>query len=225
MRPVFILALFLFMATLLLPPPSQAEQIWDEELKRFLTPQEMTREDVFLTVEEAVELMFPESDLIQKELVQMTAEQKATIQERIGWNFPEEVFEIYVGKTKGKIDGYAVLQNTIGKHKHMTYMVGVDSRGRVFNVELLVFREARGSEVGRKRFSYQYHGKDLGDPIRINRDIINISGATMSVRSMSAGVKRGLVIIDEFFLKPRGLGSDNVASGRSAKGFWEVLGF
>lgn len=50
------------------------------------------------------------------------------------------------------------------------------------------------------------------DPSRINKDIINITGATMSVRSMSAGIKRVLVLIDEFYLKPAGIGSDRLAA-------------
>jgi len=54
-----------------------------------------------------------------------------------------------------------------------------------------------------KRFNYQYEGKTTQDPIRINKDIINITGATMSVRSVSAGVKRALVLVEEFFLKAR----------------------
>jgi hypothetical protein len=99
-------------------------------------------------------------------------------------------------------------------------MVGVDAEGRCMNVELLVFREAKGSEVGKKRFNSQYEGKTVSDPIRINKDIINISGATMSVRSISAGVKRVLVLVDEFYLKPRGLGSETVASRKTEKGFF-----
>ena len=60
-------------------------------------------------------------------------------------------------------------------------------------------------------------GKTASDPVRLNKDIINISGATMSVRSMTAGVKRVLVLVDEFYLKPAGLGSDTVASRKSEK--------
>ena len=73
----------------------------------------------------------------------------------------------------------------------------------VSDVEILVYRESKGSEVRRKRFNSQYEGKTVLDPIRINKDIINITGATMSVRSVSAGVKRALVLIDEFYLTPR----------------------
>jgi len=91
---------------------------------------------------------------------------------------------------------------------------------------VLVYRESRGSEVRKKRFNYQYEGKTIYDPIRINRDIINISGATMSVRSMSAGVKRVLVLVDELYLQPLGLGSNLQAPRRNKKGFFEsLLGF
>jgi hypothetical protein len=102
-------------------------------------------------------------------------------------------------------------------------MVGADAQGECTDVELLVFRDAKGSEVGRKRFNAQYEGKTVSDPIRINKDIINISGATMSVRSMSAGVKRVLVLIDEFYLKPRGIGSDTVGARKADKGFFSSL--
>lgn len=142
------------------------------------------------------------------------------MESRIGWRFPEEAFEVYIGETGAAVDGYAMVQNTIGKHKPMTYMVGVDRKGQVLNVELLVFRESRGSEVRTKRFNVQYEGKTVLDPVRINRDIINISGATMSVRSMTAGVKRVLVLVDEFYLKPLGIGSDTVLAKRAERGFF-----
>jgi hypothetical protein len=198
---------------------ASAERIWDNELKRYLTEQEMTRADVLLSEEEALTVMFPKSKKIRKEVIELTPEQKRLIESRIGWTFPEESFEVYIGETGEQLEGYAVIHNTIGKHKPMTYMVGVDPRGHVTNVELMVFREARGSEVGRKRFNYQYEGKTVVDPVRINKDIINISGATMSVRSMSAGVKRVLVLIDEFYLKPQGIGSDTIQMRQAEKGF------
>jgi Na+-translocating ferredoxin:NAD+ oxidoreductase RnfG subunit len=192
---------------------SAVERIWDNELRRYLTEAELEHAEVFMSEDDAVKLMLPKSQRIRRE-------KKEQIEERIGWKFPEESFEVYIGETGDKVDGYAVLHNTIGKHRHMTYMVGVDAEGRCMNVELLVFREAKGSEVGKKRFNSQYEGKTVSDPIRINKDIINISGATMSVRSISAGVKRVLALVDEFYLKPRGLGSETVASRKTEKGFF-----
>jgi Na+-translocating ferredoxin:NAD+ oxidoreductase RnfG subunit len=215
-----LLALSLALSFVLSPAMVWAERVWDSEIKRYLTEQEMSMAEVFLTEEEAVKLMFPKSERIKKELLRVPLDKKTIIEERIGWKFPESAFEVYIGETGTHIDGYALVQNTIGKHKPMTYMVGVDNTGHVVNVELLVFREARGSEVRTKRFNAQYEGKTASDPVRINKDIINISGATMSVRSMSAGIKRVLVLVDEFYLKPAGLGSDTVATRKSEQGFF-----
>jgi Na+-translocating ferredoxin:NAD+ oxidoreductase RnfG subunit len=207
------------------PAMAWAERVWDSEIKRYLTEQEMSMAEVFLSEEEAVKLMFPKSDRIKKDILRVPTDKKMAIEERIGWKFPEDAFEVYIGETGTQIDGYALIQNTIGKHKPMTYMVGVDAQGRVSNVELLVFREARGSEVRTKRFNAQFEGKTVLDPVRINKDIINISGATMSVRSMTAGIKRVLVLVDEFYLKPAGLGSDTVAAKKSEQGiFGSIFG-
>jgi Na+-translocating ferredoxin:NAD+ oxidoreductase RnfG subunit len=205
---------------------AQDQQIWDQDLKRYLTPQEMGQEDVYLTPEDAAKLMFPESNSISSEVIHKTEDQKQLIEERIGWHFPETTFNCFIGETKGKVDGWAFVQNTIGKHKPMTYMVGVAPDGEVTNVEILVYRESRGSEVRKKRFNYQYQGKTVDDPIRINRDVINISGATMSVRSMSAGVKRALVLADELYLKSQSKSTAINTASRTDKALWEsLLGF
>jgi hypothetical protein len=214
---LFVLSLAL--SFIMSPAMVWAERVWDNELKRYLTEQEMSMAEVFLTE------MFPKSTRIKKELLRVPPDRKMVIEERIGWKFPEDSFEVYIGETGAQIDGYALIQNTIGKHKPMTYMVGIDHTGHVMNVELLVFRESRGSEVRTKRFNVQYEGKTVLDPVRINKDIVNISGATMSVRSMTAGIKRVLVLVDEFYLKPAGLGSDTVAIRKSEQGiFGSIFG-
>lgn len=203
-------------------PVLASERVWDAELRRYLKDDDFKYEE-FMTEEEAVKAILPKSQRVHKELIRLTPEKKELIEQRIGWKFPEESFELYIGETGDKIDGYAMIHNTIGKYKHMTYMVGVDQKGACTDVELLVFRDAKGSEVGKKRFNSQYDGLTVSDPIRINKDIINISGATMSVRSMSAGVKRVLVLVDEFYLKPAGLGSDTVASRKTDKGIFTSI--
>ena len=218
-----LLALSLALFVIMSPAIVWAERVWDSQLKRYLTEQEMTMAEVYLTEEEALKLMFPKSERIKKDLLRVPTDKKVVIEERIGWKFPEDAFEVYIGETGTQVDGYALVQNTIGKHKPMTYMVGVDNTGHVSNVELLVFREARGSEVRTKRFNVQYEGKTVADPVRLNKDIINISGATMSVRSMTAGIKRVLVLVDEFYLKPAGLGSDAVAAKKSEQGIFGSL--
>src|SRR5207247_6771432 len=133
-------------------------RIWDPDLKRYLTEEEVGRTEVYLTTEQALKLLFPQSQNVKAEELRLTLEQKARIQERIGWKFPEERFRAFKAETNGKIDGYAVIQETIGKHRTITYMVGVSPDGRVTSVELLVYRESKGNEVPMKRFNYHCEG-------------------------------------------------------------------
>ena len=204
LRHVLTAALPLWFALTPLTVASETgKRTWDPDLKRWLTEEELGSIEVYLTEEQALKLLFPKSQQVRAEELRLTPEQKARIQERIGWKFPEEAFRAFKAETNGKVDGYAVIQETIGKHRPITYMVGVTPEGRVSDIEILVYRESKGAEVRMKRFNYQYEGKTVLDPIRINKDIINITGATMSVRSVSAGVKRALVLVDEFYLNRR----------------------
>ena len=179
------------------------KRTWDPDLKRWLTEEELGSIEVYLTEEQALKLLFPKSRQVRAVELTLSPEQKARIQERIGWKFPEESFRAFKAESNGTVDGYAVIQETIGKHRPITYIVGVTPDGRVSDIEILVYRESKGSEVRMKRFNSQYEGKTPLDPIRINKDIINITGATMSVRSVSAGVKRALVLVDEFYINRR----------------------
>ena len=88
----------------------------------------------------------------------------------------------------------------------MTYMVGVDNTGHVLNVELLVFREARGSEVRTKALQRAVRGQNgsrSGPPQQRHHQ----HQRRHHVGSLDdAGIKRVLVLVDEFYLKPAGLG-------------------
>lgn len=183
-----------------LPAAGSGKRTWDPDLKRWLTERELGSIEVYLTEEQALKILFPKAQKVLAEELRLTPEQKTRIEQRIGWKFPETSFRAFKAESNGKVEGYAVIQETIGKHRPITYIVGITPEGKVFNVEVLVYRESKGSEVRRKRFNAQYEGKTVQDPIRINKDIINVTGATMSVRSLSAGVKRALVLAEEFYL-------------------------
>ena len=162
-------------------PVLASEKVWDAELRRYLKDDDFKYEE-FMSEEDAVKTILPKSQRVHKELIRLTPEKKALIEERIGWKFPEESFDLYIGETGDKIDGYAMIHNTIGKYKHMTYMVGVDQKGTCTDVELLVFRDAKGSEVGKKRFTRSTTGK----PSRTRSGSIKISSTSAAPPCPSA---------------------------------------
>ncbi len=103
----------------------------------------------------------------------------------------------YVCKKDGKRELYLVIDDVKGKHLPITYMVIFDSMGKVKGVEVLIYREKYGWEIKNREFLGQFEGKGLDDSLRVR----NIPGATISVKSITSGVKR-LMILHRHIFKP-----------------------
>ena len=102
--------------------------------------------------------------------------------------------------THGKIDGYAVVDDEQGLHQPITFATRLSPRGMVERVEIMVYREPRGDEVRDVRFRKQFQGKTSQDPLRLNRDIDAVSGATVSSASLAVGVRRATILVEELAL-------------------------
>ncbi|WP_231099301.1 FMN-binding protein, partial [Streptobacillus moniliformis] len=56
-------------------------------------------------------------------------------------------------------------------------------------------------DVKRKRFLNQFKNKNSKDAIEVNVDIVHLTGATISSWSVTAGVKKAVVLTEELILK------------------------
>ncbi|HLQ89970.1 MAG TPA: FMN-binding protein [Xanthobacteraceae bacterium] len=88
--------------------------------------------------------------------------------------------------------GVFVVDHVIGKHLYIDYAVALDTGGRVQRVEILQYRESYGGEVKENSWLSQFVGKTSGSALKVDRDIRNISGATLSSNHVTEGVKRVL---------------------------------
>ncbi len=151
-------------------------------------------ETVYLKPEEALKLAFKGSEEVILEKKSLTSVQKAVAEKANGDLLEKNDWNFYLGRTSGRIDGYAVIDHEIGKMDPITFMTVISPQGSVRSVEILVYRESQGSEVHESKFLKQYENKTLASPLRPGQDIQNISGATLSVRAVSIGVRRDLAV-------------------------------
>src|SRR2546421_177099 len=86
--------------------------------------------------------------------------------------------------------GFAQVGNVIGKDQPITFLVAIDPADRLKDVDILVYREPYGGEVAYEPWRRQFRGKTAADSLRVGREIRTISGATISVHAVTAGVKR-----------------------------------
>jgi hypothetical protein len=85
----------------------------------------------------------------------------------------------------------------IGKEKPISIGVVVDN-ARLVSVAVLVYREGHGIEVAEPAFTQQFVGVALadgtGDANLLDRNIDNITGATLSVRAMTRTARAALLL-------------------------------
>lgn len=148
-----------------------------------------------MSVEVALRELYGASEITSRDTLLVDAGLADRFQRSIGLPLLEEFFEILEISVSGQLAGYAVVSDEVGKFYPITFIVGVDPQLKIVGVRVLIYRESHGGDVKRGRFLRQYGGKQLGDPIAINRDIINISGATISVGALNRGVRKVLLIL------------------------------
>jgi len=151
----------------------------------------------YLTPYQAIQEIWTGVESIDTLVAKLTPEELASIKKTLGESAPSDTVIVFRPcDAHGTVLGHAVIGEEVGKYRPITFMVGTTPDLEVRNVEILVYRESRGGEVRFPRFLRQYRGKSATSPIRTNRDIINIAGATLSVNALNLGVKRALLSLE-----------------------------
>ena len=149
----------------------------------------------YLTVEQAQRAIFPGKKLTAAP-VKLTSAQKKAIEQasrvRV-LNDDQQVWRVTGG-------GWFIVDEVVGKHDFITYAVGLNANGSVKQIEVMDYRETYGDEIRNDKWRAQFVGKKANSPLKLDDDIKNISGATLSCRHITDGVKR-LVAFYEVALK------------------------
>lgn len=140
---------------------------------------------VYLTADEARAAIFPGLALERAE-VTLTEAQAAQIERRSGVRVRRRALEVW--RAPGGETFF--VDRVLGKHEDIVYALGVGGDGRVAGLEILEYRETYGGEVREARWRRQFTGRSLADPLELGGDITNLSGATLSCRHVTDGVRR-----------------------------------
>jgi hypothetical protein len=88
--------------------------------------------------------------------------------------------------------GYAIVRNAMGRDQPITYLVAVDTSLALLDIDILVYRESYGGEVAYEPWRRQFRGRRPGAALEVGREVRGISGATISVNAVTAGIRRSL---------------------------------
>jgi Na+-translocating ferredoxin:NAD+ oxidoreductase RnfG subunit len=145
----------------------------------------------YLTVEQAQKAIFPGKSFTAAP-VKLTAVQRKAIGQASGARVlhdEQQVWHVSGG-------GWFVVDEVVGKHEFITYAVGLNSDGSVKQIEVMDYRETYGGEIRNEKWRAQFVGKTSRSTLKLDSDIKNISGATLSCRHITDGVKRVLAFYE-----------------------------
>lgn len=95
-----------------------------------------------------------------------------------------------------KLIGYYYVGQAFGKADYFDFIVIFDTNLMVSKVSVLVYREDHGGEIGSKRWLKQFTGSAIDKTLIYQKDIVGISGATISVKSMTNEVNKLLKTVN-----------------------------
>lgn len=151
-------------------------------------------EDVYFTTKSVLKSFFKTS----KKVTYVKIDAKANrdeLRRTLGYVPNKKTYAVFVAKTGEHIDGYALVDEEMGQHLPITFAVKFSPNGTVERTEVMVYREGYGDEIREERFRRQFVGKATRDRFSLGDDIIAISGATISAKSMAIGVKRAVALV------------------------------
>ncbi|WP_457096702.1 FMN-binding protein [Lysobacter sp. P5_B9] len=139
----------------------------------------------YFTVEQAQQKLLPGQALTPVAITLTPAQAKA-VQKASGLRVREPKLQVW----RAANGAWFYVDQVLGKHEMITYALALDASGAVAGLEILDYRETYGGEVRNPKWRAQFIGKKFGAPLKLDVDIVNLSGATISSAHVTEGVRR-----------------------------------
>jgi Na+-translocating ferredoxin:NAD+ oxidoreductase RnfG subunit len=167
-----------------------------------------------LTKEEALKEVFPSDFQVKVETKDLSPQVIEKVKERLGGQLeffqegsqsaPVEAttkIDFYFAEQNGVKKGVAIIDVEPGKWGPVEFMVAMDTEAQVRRVRVMSYQEIRGRPIAQASFMNQYRGKTSTSALEVGRDIVGISGATISSRAATFAVKKCIVMYEEAYLR------------------------
>src|SRR5438067_11275080 len=145
----------------------------------------------YLTVDQGQHAIFPGKSFTAAP-VRLTTVQRKAIEQASGVRVlhgEQQVWRVICG-------GWFIVDEVVGKHEFFTYAAGLNPEGSVKQIEIMGYRETYGGQIRDQKWRAQFVGKTSKSTLKLDSDIKNISGATLSCRHITDGVKRLLAFYE-----------------------------
>lgn len=154
----------------------------------------------YMTMEEAQKLCFAGADAFMPSDITLTRDQMRAVEKDSGVRVRLNTQKVWRAMRGQEFLGWFIQDEVLGKHEFITWALALNADGSVRRIEIINYRETYGYEIRDEQWRAQFYGKQHGAPLKLDKDIKNVGGATLSCRHITDGVKR-LLSFYELILK------------------------
>lgn len=139
----------------------------------------------YMSVEEAKQALWGDEALVEQAIVLSKVQAK-----NISAASKTRVRNLKLNTWRSADGGWFIVDQVIGKHENIDIAVALSQHGAVEGIEVLVYRESYGHQIMHPKWRAQFNGVDHNTHMKLDRDVKNISGATLSCRHVTDGINR-----------------------------------
>jgi len=143
----------------------------------------------YLSVEGAQKALFPQADRFNEVVLALSPAQRDRVISLAGPQPPHRSLRAWRALHGDELLGFVFVDEVIGKEDFITYALAIDASGRLSAPEVLAYRESHGGEIRSTAWRQQFAGRQGLDQLRVQTDIKNIAGATLSCQHVTEGVR------------------------------------
>ena len=122
--------------------------------------------------------------------LKLDTELKVLVQNKVKQRFYRDELYYWNISNNDTTIAYALMDNVLGKSMPITFLVILNNEGNILASEVIKYREAYGSEVGHKNWLAQFTNSTDTSQFKVGKNIDGISGATISMNSLSKGIQK-----------------------------------
>ena len=142
------------------------------------------------TTESVQRLLFPQAQSFAAQTMLLTPVQRNHIEQAANVKVRDAKLNAWEVLGPNGRQGWLLIDEVLGKHDLITYAVALNAQGTILGIEIMTYRETYGGQINDARWRDQFKGKTTKDALKIETDIQNISGATLSCQHVTDGVRR-----------------------------------
>lgn len=157
--------------------------------------------EVFAAKNEALAEAFPDADSIDAHTLVLDDAKAARVEQRSQGALESRLATIHTAKKDGAVLGYAIIDVHTVRTFPEAFMVVLDPDGRVRDTRILAFYEPP-EYLPPARWLEQFVKRKLDARLSLGGEIHGISGATLSSRAVTTGVRRALALYETFLATP-----------------------